>query len=171
MSEIKELSDDGFYDALNNEDHLGMVIRAHLYIEHELDKFLLFAMPFYKNYEKDIHVDYYTKVLLCCSLGLAKELEKPLKAIGTLRNRFAHNLETIVDESWLSSMYNGSLSGNYQKQLKTAYEQLALQFNREEKKFAALTETERLTLIFMFIRKKLMQANIQLEKSLRLNII
>ncbi len=149
---MEELSDDRFYDALNNEDHLGMVIRAHLYIE----------------YEKKLQFTYYTKILLCCSLGLIKELEGPLNVIGTLRNNFAHNIGTTLDNSTVSSIYK-ILSGNHQKQLKSAYEQMALQFNREEKKFTALTDIERLGWIFVFIRKKLKQANTQLEKSLGLN--
>lgn len=116
---MEELSDDAFYEVLNNEDHLGMVVRGHIHIEHWINAFLGLAMPHYPKYEKSISADYETKVLLCCALGLTPDLKTPLTSIGSLRNRFAHRLAYKLTSSDVSDLY-ASLSGPHKTQIKYA---------------------------------------------------
>lgn len=157
---MNELSDEEFHDALSSEDHLGMVIRGHIHIEHWVDRFLLSAMPRYYKYAKDINANYETKVLLCCALGLAPELKGPLTSIGTLRNRFAHRPSYKLTDSDINDIY-AALSGAHQQHLKNAYKDLALRYQREEPSFAKLATVERLNLLFMLLRAKLRKANVQ----------
>jgi len=157
---MNELSDEEFHDALSSEDHLGMVIRGHIHIEHWVDRFLLSAMPRYNKYAKDINADYETKVLLCCALGLTPELKGPLTSIGALRNRFAHRPSYKLTSSEVNNIY-ATLSGAHQQHLKRAYKELALRYQREEPSFARLGTVERLNLLFMLLRAKLKIANAQ----------
>lgn len=160
---MDELSDDEFHDALSSEDHLGMVIRGHIHLEHWIDRFLLAAMPRYNKYAKDINADYETKVLLCCALGLTPELKGPLTSIGALRNRFAHRPSYKLTNSDVSDLY-AALSGTHQQHLKKAYKTLALRYQREEPSFSKLGNIERLNLLFMLLRAKLKKANAQLNE-------
>jgi len=78
-----------FIDALNSEDDLGMVVRAHIHIEHELREFVTSAAPRpdqvkFRNFNGTIG--------LALVLGLDARLEPPLRAIGNLRNKFSHRL-------------------------------------------------------------------------------
>jgi hypothetical protein len=43
--ESVEARTDAFFQMLNGEDDLGMVIRAHIHIEHELREFILATAP------------------------------------------------------------------------------------------------------------------------------
>lgn len=89
---MNELTDDQFFEALNNEDHLGMTVRAHIHIEHWVEKFITTSMPYYSEYKKDIKADYQTKIYLCCAMGLSPTLKPPLSAVGKIRNKFLTNL-------------------------------------------------------------------------------
>ncbi|MDQ1337841.1 MAG: hypothetical protein QG617_808 [Campylobacterota bacterium] len=160
-----ELSDEEFYNALSIEDDLGMVIRAHIHIEHWIDRFLHSAIPRYNLYAKDINANYKTKVLLCCALGLSPELKVPLNLIGELRNKFAHRPSYKLTSSDVSNLHN-ALSTTHKQHLKKAYNTLALHYKREESSFAKLGDIERLNLLFMLLRTKLKKANSQLNNIL-----
>lgn len=160
---MDELSDDEFHDALSSEDHLGMVIRGHIHVEHWIDRFLLSAMPHYNKYAKDIKADYKTKVLLCCALGLTPELKVPLASVGELRNRFAHRPSYKLTKSDVNNLYD-ALSGTHKQHLNKAYKELALRYQREESSFSKLGNIERLNLLLMLLRAKLKNANAQLNK-------
>ena len=159
---MNDLTDDQFYEALNNEDHLGMVVRAHIHIEHWVENFVSASMPFYEKYKGQLDAGYETKVLLCCAMGLTPDLKSPLKAIGTLRNKFAHQPNFKLSESTVKSIYE-TLSSEHKQQLQDTYSKLASTFGRSEKKYAALPYDLKLNLLFMFLRTKLRVANQQLE--------
>lgn len=160
---MDELSDDEFHDALSSEDHLGMVIRGHIHIEHWIDRFLLSAMPHYNKHAKAINADYDTKILLCCALGLTPELKGPLTSTGALRNRFAHRPSYKLTNSDVNNLY-ATLSGTHQQHLKKVYKTLALRSQREKTSFSKLGNIERLNLLLMLLRAKLKKANAQLNK-------
>lgn len=158
-----ELSDEEFYEALSSEDDLGMVIRAHIHIEHWLDRFLLSAMPYYSKYEKDIKANYETKVFLCLSVGLTPELKAPLKSIGKIRNKFAHEPSYKLDKSDADNFYS-VLSGVHKQHLKSAYKEVSIDYRSESQTFAELDNAKRLTYLFTFLRKKLKKALVQLNE-------
>lgn len=51
---MEQLADDEFYEALSSDDHLGMVVRAHIHISYWAEQFLFSSMPWYEKYMKDI---------------------------------------------------------------------------------------------------------------------
>ena len=161
---MNDLSDDEFHEALSSQDHLGMVIRGHLHVEHWVERFLETSMPYYEKYAKDIDADYQLKVLLCCAMGLSPELKAPLLNVGALRNRFAHRPNYKLSASDVNDLY-ASLSGTHQQHLKKAYKAMAENFSRDEKVFTKLSSLERLNLLFMAIRGKLKKANAQLQNA------
>lgn len=82
-------------EALLNEDELGMIVRAHLHIEREVTEFIRArlsppeALP-------ALDLEYSGRVKLALALGLSCEFKKALNFVGTLRNKFAHQLDAKI---------------------------------------------------------------------------
>jgi hypothetical protein len=83
-----------FAEFKRDADDLAVVVRAHLHIEHELDELIYFAAPNPTHLKE--RMEYSEKVWLALVLGMTAELKPALTAAGTLRNRFAHNLDTTL---------------------------------------------------------------------------
>jgi hypothetical protein len=89
---------------LSKEDDLGVVIRAHIHIEHELYDFMYFAAPSPDQLKDVDEIPFRQKVDVALVLGLNATLKPALNAVGKLRNDFAHRLNTIVDEQRVSDL-------------------------------------------------------------------
>ena len=89
--------DRAFYEALRGEDDLGMVVRAHIHIEHELREFIRAAAPAPDQF-KPSDLDFGGTVRLALILGLDAEFKTPLLHLGSLRNKFAHRLDMRISE-------------------------------------------------------------------------
>jgi hypothetical protein len=63
-----KILDEGFLDALLAEDELGCVIRSHLYVEAQLDRFLSLAAT-NPDYLDGLGLTFSKKVDLACCLG------------------------------------------------------------------------------------------------------
>lgn len=159
--------DQEFFDALGGEDDLGAVIRTHLFIENQLDRFLNLLCDDFKFLDKD-HLEYGTRVNLAVALGLKEEHASALKAIGTLRNQFAHNLKAELNESAVNNLYNALSSGD-QTCVQEAYESTKKKVPeaKVEEKIKHLSPKDRFVLIAIAI-KSLLQAGInEKEKDLK----
>ena len=89
---------ESFITALARGDELGAVIRAQIYIEHELIGFIRsrLAAP---DSLTDADLSYARLVRLALALGLSSEFAKPLQAFARIRNHFAHRLDTELTEA------------------------------------------------------------------------
>jgi len=99
-----ECRNDAFYRVLEGEDDLGMVIRAHIHIEHELREFILAAAP-RPTEVKFSDYDFTSTLKLALTLGLNPEFKAALTALGTLRNKFAHRLDMKLTEQEAKQIY------------------------------------------------------------------
>ena len=158
-----ELSEDQFVEALNSADELGMVLRSHLHIEHKLEVFIKSAAPNYSKYEKQLNLEYNSKVLLSCALGLSDSLRGPLQAVGQLRNRFAHKPNFALTSSIVKAVY-ATFSEPHKQQLRIAYSEVAKRTKRTEKQYDQLSAEGQLGIIFMFLRSKMKLAIEQLTQ-------
>jgi hypothetical protein len=61
MTDQENTAEDEFLKDLQGEDELGMVIRAHIHIEHHLNELLNMVIP-YPEYLKPMQLDYAGKV-------------------------------------------------------------------------------------------------------------
>jgi imidazoleglycerol phosphate dehydratase HisB len=95
---------DQFYKDLMGEDALGVVIRAHIHVEHQLNAFIEEIVP-YPDELRPMQLDYSQRVHLVVALGLKEELKKPLLALGTLRNEFAHRLTASLTKARVDDFY------------------------------------------------------------------
>lgn len=83
--------------ALMGADALGVVIRAHIHVEHEVIGFIKARLP-EPGALGGIGLDYDGRVKLALALGLPDEFRKALSFLGTLRNKFAHRLDATIGE-------------------------------------------------------------------------
>jgi len=94
-----------FVKALLAEDEVGCVIRSHLYVEAQIDRYLGLAVVEPKHLT-DLDLSYAKKVELLCCLGFDPEFRGALKRIGKLRNEFAHDLSSCLTQQAVNDLYN-----------------------------------------------------------------
>lgn len=83
--------------ALTGTDALGVVIRAHIHVEHEVIAFIKARLPVPGALSlRDL--DYDRRVKLALALGLPDEFSKALSFLGKLRNTFAHDIDATIGE-------------------------------------------------------------------------
>lgn len=90
-----------FIKATNEEDELQIILRGHIYIEHEIEKMVRnhlvepSAILGGRN-----RVPYNNKLKLAVALGvLPKDKKSPYDKLGGLRNKYAHKLNYKMTES------------------------------------------------------------------------
>ena len=97
-------TDEKFHAALQGEDELGVVVRAHIHIESRLMNLmeLFFSAP---DHLSKLVLEYEQKVMLAVACGLNPMFASPLKVLGRIRNRFAHRLDSSLDIQQVRSLY------------------------------------------------------------------
>ena len=86
--------DHAFCRALEGEDDLGVVVRAHIHIESKLINFINEKLTDLKTLNR---LRYSQRVELACELGLNSEMKEPLKVLGEIRNNFAHKINAQLN--------------------------------------------------------------------------
>jgi len=94
-----------FRKALLEDDEIGIVIRSHLYIENLLDELLSLLLPFPEEYE-EMNLSYANKVRLVCAAGFDKNFKPMLLALGSIRNKFSHDLNTKIDSELVKDLHS-----------------------------------------------------------------
>ena len=89
---------------LFREDEMGAVIRSHIRLENLLLIIVDLLAPSPTHLRK-LNLDYDGQVTLALALGLHDELGPALRAMGSLRNRFSHRLETKLDSESINNLY------------------------------------------------------------------
>lgn len=84
--------------ALYSDDDLVKVIRAHIHIEHELQRVIFCAVPNPDQLNSFERSEFSDEVRLALLLGLRPDLKPSLNAAGNLRNKFAHQLDTTLTQ-------------------------------------------------------------------------
>jgi hypothetical protein len=96
--------DEAFKAALESEDELGLVVRAHIHIESSLNRFIDGRLV-HSSLLKKAQLDYAQKVHLATALGLLPKYASPLLALGNLRNAFAHQPGTQLTSDRVEALY------------------------------------------------------------------
>jgi hypothetical protein len=144
--------DRDFYLALQGEDDLGMVVRAHIHIEHEVREFILAAAP------KPKHVDFSTMtyasaVRLALVLGLDDSFQPALTKLGSLRNKFSHRLNMKLGDEEATGLY-AALSETAKLAAEHSYSKLRADSSDGERPehFGALPSRDRVILCVVSLR-------------------
>jgi len=156
MRDAQDPPEDAFIEALSGEDELGVVVRAHIHVEAILQQLLDLFVSNPKHLEK-MDLDFAQRVHLAVAIGLKEEYASPLLSLGTLRNAFAHRLDTTLTEGRVNNLYD-TLSGNAKTKVHAAYERTKQQMNRTGPSFSKLGPKERFILISVVLRAVLLIA-------------
>jgi hypothetical protein len=103
--------DDAFLHSLFGEDELGVVVRAHIHVEAKLVELLQLLVVDAAALER-MDLDFGQRVHLAVALGLNPEHAPGLRALGSLRNAFAHRLDTQLSANRVDSLYQALSSGD-----------------------------------------------------------
>jgi hypothetical protein len=93
-----------FYIAMRSEDDLGLIVRGHIFVEHQVREFISVAAP-KPDLFKFSDFDYFSTVKIAFILGLDAEFQRSLPAIGKLRNKFSHRLDMKLDDQMADNFY------------------------------------------------------------------
>ena len=107
MASFGENYEKCFTELYAAEDIFVVLIRGHLYCEAALADLLRQNLKFPEELNID-RLDYQAKVNLCAALGLfgAFALKPGMSKLGSLRNRFVHQLEYKATEQDLTDLLN-----------------------------------------------------------------
>lgn len=102
---MNNINESPLKSVLLSEDDLGKVVRIHIYIEELINTYVSKAIHS-PTHLKKLNLDYSGQVNLALCLGLSEALQKPLNAIGKIRNDFAHRLNQKLDESRVNNFFS-----------------------------------------------------------------
>jgi len=111
MAIIVDKDEPAFIAALMGEDELGVVVRAHIYIEARLLE-LLDHFVIDRKHLGQMDMDYAQRVHLAIALGLKSQHAQPLLALGRLRNAFAHRPDSKLSKNCVDNLYKALSSGD-----------------------------------------------------------
>lgn len=100
-----EAIDPSFLKALLAEDEVGCVIRSHLYVEAQIDRYLELAVVDPKHLD-DLDLSCAKKIELLCCLGFDTKFRGVLKRLARLRNDLAHDLSSSLTQQAVGDLYN-----------------------------------------------------------------
>lgn len=152
MSQNKNL-----IDALQADDELSAVIRAHLYVEVQLNRLIDALLPYSKELS-DSRLSWPLQINLALSLGLKNQYRPPLKKVGNIRNRFAHNPDSTIEDRDIKALFDSLHSEDKQIVLE-AYKRTQGQIEDPlEMNFHELGARDRFTLIVVALHGALQAA-------------
>jgi hypothetical protein len=93
-----------FYLAMRSEDDLGLIVRGHIFVEHQVREYVAAAAPKPELF-KFSDFDYFSTVRIAFILGLDAEFNNSLPALGSLRNKFSHRLDMKLDDQMADNFY------------------------------------------------------------------
>jgi len=154
-----------FFAALTGEDDLGVIVRGHIHIEHELRALIEVAAP-NASFIDFGELDYVQTVKLALILGLNEEFKAPLTATGTLRNKFSHRLGMKIDVNAAMNLH-ASFGRSSKEFMRGTYEKLRKQFPDLEKP-PIITDSEPLDLVVLCLvtlRSGIVSERMKFERS------
>ncbi len=126
-----------------SQDDLALVLRGQLYIEAMLRQYLdqkLYDPAFIDNKS----FEYSERIKIALSVGLDIKFQRFLNAIGSIRNRFAHDVALILSPNEVNNLYDSlapDVKKDVQKNFKIHLDDKV--FNVSVKRFTDLEERER----------------------------
>jgi hypothetical protein len=141
-------TDQQFMADLQREDDVGLVLRGHLHVEHQLIEIASVLLPFAARCDWG-KISYRAKVEFAYGCGLPEDLKDLLERLGAIRNGFAHTLNVSLPKQSVLDLYN-SLSVRLRDGLKISYRAMGL---GELAGPSSLEPRDLLTLIFLIARQ------------------
>jgi hypothetical protein len=144
---------------MSGKDALTIVVRAAIYIESQVIHLIEAHLdPVHVN---KMDLTYLHRVYLAAAVGMEPRLIKPLKALGEIRNKFAHRLDASLSENEAENFYSAFdeadkriIQGVYQRTRKASAQ-------KRPARLKSLPALERFTLCATALRSALVSARAQ----------
>ena len=99
-------TDATFHAAMEGDrEPLSFVLRGAIYIEHALIAFIESRVEYPRALD-NARLSYAQRIEVALALGLPPTLGPPLRKVGSIRNKFAHQPETILTEADITALYD-----------------------------------------------------------------
>jgi hypothetical protein len=95
---------EAFLQELFRDDDLGAVVRTHIRLENLLIQLIEALAPKPENLKR-LSLDFDGLVTLALLLGMDPTIAPALRAMGSLRNKFSHNLSTLLNDDSVNALY------------------------------------------------------------------
>jgi hypothetical protein len=95
---------DQFYKDISQDNSLSVVIRAAIHVEQEVNKLIRATVHDPKAFDR-MDITYFQRMEFAVVLGLQPRFLSPLKALGMIRNKFAHQIRPDVTKSDADAFY------------------------------------------------------------------
>ncbi|NEI60889.1 hypothetical protein [Rhizobium leguminosarum] len=93
------------FRTLETNDALAIVVKSAIFIEAEIIDLIKGAMHNPAALD-GLDLTYHQRCGLAVAVGLSQRFAKPLKAIGTIRNKFAHRIDAELSKSHADNLYD-----------------------------------------------------------------
>ena len=144
-----------FHKILQGEDDIGVVIRTHIQIEQHLNELLKLLCRDFNALEENTRLVYSQKVYLAEALEINADYGKFLRALGKIRNEFAHKADMKIDKSNTSSLYD-ALSSELKRNLQNIYDETRkLNKNKINKSLKKLEPRDKFILLAVAMQSSL----------------
>lgn len=156
--EVEELAKD-----LGREDEMGAVVRAHIRLESIVFHFVEALLPA-SAHIKRMNLDYDGYVSLALALGLDEQYGPSLRAMGSLRNKFAHRISTTLDTSTVNNLYT-SLRPEDKQQVQVSFARIRAQHESVQvvTKYSELSPKDQFQLIAVILWTSMRAVLLKLE--------
>lgn len=134
------------FSELVQEDNIGLVLRGHLHVEHQLIKFISKQLQYPDRVDWG-KIDYSGKAELALACGLDVDIRPGLEHLETLRNNFACSFDAQIAPNWVLVAYNG-LPRNLKDAIEVAYKTLGKKIATQSK---TLGTRDLLILVFICV--------------------
>ena len=153
-----------FTEDLSREDEMGAVIRAHIRIENILLAVVEKLTP-HPQHLKKLGLDYDGYVTLALALGLKERFGPPLRALGKLRNDFAHKVDFKLTQPAVTNLY-AAMATEDKAQVQSMFAQIKdLNEETRRKRFTELEPMDQFKLIAITLWAVAKAAQIKLTES------
>ncbi|MED4068577.1 hypothetical protein [Priestia megaterium] len=99
------IAQDEFLSHVMHSDFLVVVIRGHLYVEHELNNLIKKTVKHASSYNE--RIIFSQKMQLAHALGcIDEEIHRVIDALNNVRNRYAHNIKYNLTEQHATDFIN-----------------------------------------------------------------
>ncbi|MGR9406273.1 hypothetical protein ACU8MI_06945 [Rhizobium leguminosarum] len=93
------------FRTLENNDTLAIVVKCAIFIEAEIIELIKGAIHNPAALD-GLDLTYHQRCGLAVALGLNQRFARPLKAIGTIRNKFAHRIDAQLSKDQADNLYD-----------------------------------------------------------------
>lgn len=160
--EMSAADQDFFYRDLTAAEPLVAVLKAALYIESQVVHLLESHLgPEYLN---KMDLTYSQRVFLAAAVGMPPRLIEPLKALGEIRNKFAHQLDATLSKNEADNFYKtfheiekDIIQGVYRSTIRPKHSKLP-------SRFKSLPPIDRFTVCVVALRAALLAARALLRE-------